>query len=121
MRYIVEQEQGDAIQLRHWGVRGWLPKADVVLLGEAVDYFTARIRRDGKDAYAMRGWAHKEEGEFDQALADFDEAIRLQPEEKDWYTSRGTALRERRDDGRAFPDFDRALRLGPQAPLPPHN
>jgi hypothetical protein len=34
MRYIVEQEKGDAIQLRHWGLRGWPPGRQDPGLGE---------------------------------------------------------------------------------------
>jgi tetratricopeptide (TPR) repeat protein len=52
-------------------------------------------------------------GNFDRAIADCDEAIRLNPRDADAYVNRGNAQAARRDYDRAIADFDAAIRLNP--------
>jgi tetratricopeptide (TPR) repeat protein len=114
--YKVEREQGDFIKVRHQGVAVWFDKADAVLMENAIHYFTARIRRDEKDAYAyaLRGFAWKEKGELDIALKDYDEAIRLDPKEARTFNNRGNAYNAKKDYDRAIRDYDEAIRLDPK-------
>jgi tetratricopeptide (TPR) repeat protein len=52
--------------------------------------------------------------EVDQAIADFNEAIRLDPKMAEAYASRGTAYHLKKETDRAAADFREALRLDPK-------
>jgi tetratricopeptide (TPR) repeat protein len=121
--YRVEGEEGDFIKVRERGVEGWFDKADAVLLEDAIYYFTDRIRRNEKEAYAYahRGWAWKERGEFDIAIKDYNDAIRLEPEEAAWYTNRGTIWADKMEYNNALADYAEAIRLNPKYALPFNN
>ena len=60
-----------------------------------------------------RGIAHKNKKDFDQALRDYSEAIRLDPNYAHAYLNRGVLLADKRELDRALPDFDAAIRLDP--------
>lgn len=64
--------------------------------------------------YARRGNAQMEKGSFDQAITDFDEAIRLNPNDAHTFDHRGIAYYEKGDKDRAFADYDAAIRIDPQ-------
>jgi len=59
-----------------------------------------------------RAWAHLIAGEYDRAIADFTEAIRLDPKCGSAYRGRGNAYKEKGDSDKARADFDQAKRLG---------
>jgi tetratricopeptide (TPR) repeat protein len=116
MIYKVEREKGDFIEVRHRGVAGWFDKTDAVLVENAISYFTARIRRNEKDAsaYAHRGSAWEEKGEYDVALKDYNEAIHLEPEVAAYWNNRGNIWRAKKEYGKAIKDFTEAIRLDPK-------
>ena len=60
-------------------------------------------------AFNNRGNALQVEGDLERALADYDEAIRLEPKYLQAYSNRGTVFLELGDDERAVADFDRAI------------
>src|SRR5262245_18458118 len=64
-----------------------------------------------------RGIAHKNKSDFDQALADYNEAIRLGLNYAHAYLNRGVLLANRREIERAMPDFAAAIRLDPKEKL----
>jgi tetratricopeptide (TPR) repeat protein len=64
-------------------------------------------------AYFNRGLAFKEKGNFDQAVADFDEAIELSPEHADAYFNRGLVLSKKGEQDRAIADFDKVIEISP--------
>ena len=68
-------------------------------------------------AYVVRGWAWTEIGEYEQALADLDEALRLNPKSDMAYNNRGWAWIKQQEYDRAIVDLDQALRLNPQLSL----
>ena len=114
--YQVVAEAGKEIKVRHSGKEGWLPKAEVVPLSEAVAYFTERLKENPKDsgAYQKRGHAWHLRGEQDKALADLDEAIRLYPKGAALWNSRGIVWIEKKEFDKAIEDFTEAIRLEPQ-------
>jgi tetratricopeptide (TPR) repeat protein len=69
-------------------------------------------------AYLNRGlaWTHKEE--FDKAIADFDEAVRLNPNDAVSYCNRGAAWRAKKELDKALVDFNEAIRIDPDDPYP---
>ncbi len=64
--------------------------------------------------YVSRGVEYKNQRGLDRALADFDQAIRLDPKNSDAYTVRGMAWKAKGDFDRAIADFDQAIRLDPK-------
>ena len=68
-------------------------------------------------AYANRGWAYNDKGDYDRAIADFDRAIQLKPDYAEAYANRGWAYNNKGDYDRAIADFDRAIQLKPDYAL----
>jgi tetratricopeptide (TPR) repeat protein len=62
-------------------------------------------------AYHSRGAGYFRKGQDDQALADFEHAITLDPGYALGYRGRGTVLARRNDLDRAIKDFDQAIQL----------
>ncbi len=65
-------------------------------------------------AYMNRGVAYGGKGEHDRAIADYDQAIRLNPQNVIAYSTRGLAYNNKGDYDRAIVDFDQAVRLAPE-------
>ena len=55
--------------------------------------------------------------EYDKAIADFNEAIRLDPENVNLYSTRAAANYVKKDYNKAIADFTKAIRLVPKNPL----
>jgi tetratricopeptide (TPR) repeat protein len=91
---------------------------------ETVVACTRLIKRNPKDAdaYFKRGMYYAVGGngdnagnghDYDRAIADFDQAIRLDPTKTEYYAARGDAYGNKGDDGRAVADYDQVLKLKP--------
>ena len=65
-------------------------------------------------AYYNRGNAHSAKGDFAAAIADYDEAIKLDPKNASALTNRGTAHSEKGDADAALADFDEAIKRNPR-------
>jgi tetratricopeptide (TPR) repeat protein len=63
--------------------------------------------------YLDRGLQAMNKKEYDTAIADFTEAIRLDSNNARFYFYRGVAYRSKNDNDRAISDFDNAIRLNP--------
>jgi tetratricopeptide (TPR) repeat protein len=68
----------------------------------------------GCEAYNNRGFAYWRKDENDRAIADYNEAIRLDPKFAKAYSNRGLAYRDKGDTGRAIADYTEAIRLDPK-------
>jgi lipoprotein NlpI len=64
--------------------------------------------------YVSRGVEYKNQRGLDLALADFDQAVRLDPKNPDVYALRGMAWEAKGDFERALADFDQAIGLDPK-------
>ena len=67
-----------------------------------------------KEALERRGISACRKGDFDSAIADFTEAIRVDPTYADAYYMRGGAYQEKGDFDSAIADFTEAIRLNPK-------
>ena len=67
-------------------------------------------------AYRNRGNARADAGASAQAVADFNQAIRLRPDDASAYAGRARAKLALRDVAAAIDDYDAALRLTPATP-----
>jgi tetratricopeptide (TPR) repeat protein len=65
-------------------------------------------------AYNNRGNAYKSKGEYDRAISDYDQAIRLNPKLAIAYHGRGNAYNSKGDYDRAIADYNRTIRLDPK-------
>src|ERR1700737_1543457 len=65
-------------------------------------------------AYCNRGHGLTEKRDLDRAMADYDEAIRIDPAFAPAYNSRGDAWYGKGDVDRAFADFSMAIKLDPR-------
>ena len=66
-------------------------------------------------AHVWRGSFHTRKREWDQAIADFSEAIRRNPTDASPYNQRGSAHLEKFAFDKAIADFDQAIRLRPKS------
>ena len=75
----------------------------------------------GKDlavAYVLRGEAYDNADDSAKAFADFDQAIKLDPQNGHAFSSRGLAYMNKENFDAAIADFDKAIALAPQDPSP---
>jgi tetratricopeptide (TPR) repeat protein len=63
--------------------------------------------------FMIRGITWKAQREYDRAIADFDEAIQLDPTRSHDYGWRGTAWEAKREYAKAIADFEECIRLDP--------
>jgi tetratricopeptide (TPR) repeat protein len=65
-------------------------------------------------ARRYRGLAYQRKDDLDRAIADYGEAIRLDPEYAEAYYGRGLTYRNKGDLERAIADYSEAIRLDPK-------
>ena len=64
-------------------------------------------------AFTNRGLAYKSKGQWDKAIADFSEAIRLKPDFATAFNSRGNSYYGKGHFDRAIENYDKAIELSP--------
>jgi lipoprotein NlpI len=73
-----------------------------------------RDKRDHAVAYYNRGFAYQNKGESGRAIADYDQAIQLDPNYAYAYNNRGGAYQNKGEYDHAIADYDQAIRLDPK-------
>lgn len=68
---------------------------------------------DTAEAYLRRGDSYSEIQDYDRAIADYDEAIRLKPDYAEAYNNRGYAYYWKYEGANAIADYSRAIELRP--------
>lgn len=83
----------------------------------------ATYRDDPQEAadYNLRGLAYYQHGEYQEAILDLNEAIRLDPQYAEAYNNRGAAYGDLGHHRRAIQDYDEAIRLDPRLALAYNN
>lgn len=70
--------------------------------------------KDLQLAYNNRCLAYEDRGDHDRAIADCDQAIKLDPQYTNPYTNRGRAYMQKGDNDQAITDYDKAIELNPK-------
>jgi lipoprotein NlpI len=82
---------------------------------EAIAACTRLIQLDPKyDSYVNRGLALRAKGDDDRAIADFNDAMRLNPKFAAAYINRGIVYQGRGEHERAIADFNEVIKLIPK-------
>ena len=71
-------------------------------------------RRNRADAYYYRGNAYQTKGLYDAAIADYGQALRIDPNDTQAYYNRGIAYHRKGQYDLAIADYSRALRIDPK-------
>ena len=97
---------------------------EVKRYGDALDVFAGLTKesphaseylKETAYTYLRRGDAYLTENQLDSAMADFDQAIRLDPTSASAYRIRGSAYYNKGEYDRAIRDFDDVIRLDPNS------
>jgi tetratricopeptide (TPR) repeat protein len=113
--YRVERTDGPSFWLEpeRPGASGWATAGEVIALEQADEFFTGQIRQDARDPFlhAMRGLVRLDGNRYEAAIADYNEAIRLNPADASLYCERAGARAAHKDNDQAVADYTAALRL----------
>ena len=114
--YTVTRVNGDWLWVTWQSIEGWLPLSQVVLFDQAVDFHTQEIRNDPRNprGWGLRALIWQDKKDYDLAIADYSEAIRLLPGYASLYINRGIVWIDKKDYDRAIADFNEAIRLDPK-------
>src|ERR1051326_8008336 len=96
---------------------GWVDVKDVLLLSEAVPYFSSLIASNPRnwDAYLRRAEAEHALNQREAATNDYSRAIELHPAEAFLYLRRGRHYNTLKSCESALHDFEDAIRLTPES------
>jgi tetratricopeptide (TPR) repeat protein len=115
--YRIEHVDGEWLWLKaeESGAAGWSKFKDVIPYVQAIDYYTKLIGSDPQASYySLRGNIWVEKGEYDIAIADFNEAIRLEPSDAIHWANRGRAWAKKEFFEKTILDCNEAIRLDPK-------
>ena len=96
-----------------------LNRGKTLAFGVQISGCTAVLQSDGVSegnravAYVNRGMGYAGKKDYDRAIADFNEAIRINPNFAIAYNNRGSAVQSKGDYDRAIADYSEAIRINP--------
>jgi tetratricopeptide (TPR) repeat protein len=101
--------------------RAWCEGEDAVSVDQRIDGCSAVIKaaRDRSDklaeAFNNRAIGYRMKGDYDRAIQDYNQAIKLNPKFALAYNNRGVAHERKNEYDRAISDYDQAIKLKPSA------
>ena len=102
---ILEEAQS---RLRKGDFDGAIRRCDEIINSQE----TAIPRGIRMAAFGIRGDAYQKKGDFDRAISDYGEVIKLDSEKAAAFNNRGDAYQEKGDFDRAISDYDEAIKIG---------
>lgn len=97
---------------------GWLWEKEVIPFNESIELLTERVTKEKNgENYHLRGVAYLAHGQFDSAIADFTESLRLKPKNAGALNNRGQASYSKGDFKAAVEDFTAAIAIEAKNPL----
>jgi tetratricopeptide (TPR) repeat protein len=101
--------------------RAWCEGEDAVSVDQRIDGCSAVIKaaRDRSEklaeAFNNRGIGYRLKGDYDRAIQDYSQAIKLNSKFAVAYNNRGVAYERKNEYDRAISDYDQAIKLKPSA------
>lgn len=101
--------------------RAWCEGEDAVSIDQRIEGCSAVIkggREKGEklaEAFNTRGIGYRLKGEYDRAIADYNQAIRINAKFATVYNNRAIAYDTKGDYDRAIADYEQAIKLKPSA------
>jgi tetratricopeptide (TPR) repeat protein len=112
----VERDENGWVWVESRGVKGWIKANELVLLENALPYFTKRVRENPKDAdafFSLAGlWLEKDD--LGKALRNINEAIEIEPKNAMYLSARGGVYLAKKRYDKAIADFNEAIELDSQ-------
>jgi tetratricopeptide (TPR) repeat protein len=106
------EENGSWLMIPRYGA--WIKRTEVLPIEKAEEHYSALLERSPTaEAFEHRGNARFALGRNDEAIKDFDEALRLQPKTASIYIHRGIAQQHAGRTELALTDYTEALKLIP--------
>ncbi|HVK08297.1 MAG TPA: tetratricopeptide repeat protein [Gemmataceae bacterium] len=117
-RYLdlrVVEEKGDFVAVQNDEAVVWVKKEVALRPRDAIDYFTAQLDKDPTDqrAISCRCASYMAAGDYDRALRDAEEAVRMNPDSPAWRNNRGEVLVKRKEYDKAIAEFTTLLEESP--------
>jgi tetratricopeptide (TPR) repeat protein len=113
--FKVEKLEGDRLLVSDMneGLRGWVSATTIVALADADALFTAQINANPRSAFAflMRGVVRHENDDLDRAVADLDEALKIDPKYVPALIERAYLRQWRNQLDEAISDVNKAIEL----------
>jgi tetratricopeptide (TPR) repeat protein len=116
INYRVLEQKGNQIKLRTSnGAEGWCDKSYALSPAGAVKHFSKALidNPNNAAAYQRRSYALESQGDYDNALKDINETIRLSFVHIGGWNSRGLLYCARKEYDKAITDLSLAIRLAP--------
>jgi tetratricopeptide (TPR) repeat protein len=121
--YQVKQTNGEWLWLVSGKVSGWARPVDVLPLDQALEVYTAEIKRNPHAAWPHfnRGLIYQDRRDTNKALNDYSEAIRQEPTFVPALINRGNIWLIKGSYDRAIVDFSDAIKIEPKDALAHYN
>lgn len=114
--YEVYSAKGNKLLVRERD--GYIMRADVVPYETALNHFTNIVKRKhSANAYYDRGVVLEEREELDEALKDYNEAIRRNAKFSEVYNARANIWAQKGELDKALEDYGKSLQLDPMSSL----
>ena len=112
--YTVTRVNGDWLWVVSGSIEGWLPTSQALLFDQATDFYAQEIRANPGNRRARLGriLILLEMKQYDEAIGDLSEVIRLDPTSNS-YTLRGMAWGRNKQYDKSIEDLNEAILLDP--------
>ena len=112
----MKEVDGERVRLDSEDDTGWIESNKIILLDQAINFYTKELlaNSNNAEAYFERGMIWALLDKEDEAIADFTEAIRLDPKNGIRFTLwRAMIFRDEKNYDKAIADYTEAIRLDP--------
>jgi tetratricopeptide (TPR) repeat protein len=95
------------------GADGHIPKESITQTGNYNEAVVSDINSDGSMEYLSQAYVYYRSEDYDRAIAEYDNALHINPNFVEAYTGRGNAYYRSGNYDQAIEDYNEALRINP--------